>query len=65
MIEDQTEADILSGAVAALRRRADRQRAIAAKHGEGSGEAATALRLAAEWDELADDFARAVPAPIT
>jgi hypothetical protein len=58
MIEDRTEADILAGTIAALRRRADRQRAIAAKHGEGSGEAATALRLAAEFDELADEFSR-------
>ncbi|MGB7976255.1 MAG: hypothetical protein WCF81_18355 [Roseiarcus sp.] len=61
---DQTEMDILAGTVAALRRRADRQRKVAAKHGEGSGECAIALRLAAEFDELADDFAReAIAAP--
>ena len=32
---DQTKMDILAGTVAALRRRADRQRKVAAKHGEG------------------------------
>jgi hypothetical protein len=52
------EADILAGMIAALRRRADRQRKVAAKHGEGSGECATALRLAAEFDELAGAFSR-------
>ncbi len=55
---DQTEMDLLAGAIAALRKRADRQRKVAARFGEGSGEAAIALRLAAEFDELADDFSR-------
>jgi NTP pyrophosphatase (non-canonical NTP hydrolase) len=62
---DQTEMNILAGAVAALRKRADRQRKVAAQWGEGSGEAAIALRLAAEFDELADEFSREVASPIT
>jgi hypothetical protein len=54
---DQTEADILAGAAVALRKRAARQREVAKAHGPGSGEAAIALRLAAEFDELAAEFA--------
>jgi hypothetical protein len=55
---DETEHEILAGTIAALRRRADRQRKVAAQWGEGSGEAAIALRLAATYDELADELAR-------
>jgi NTP pyrophosphatase (non-canonical NTP hydrolase) len=62
---DALEAEILAGSILALRRRADRQRKVAAAWGEGSSEAAIALRLAAEFDELADDFPREALAPIT
>jgi hypothetical protein len=57
---DQTEADILAGAVTALRRRAARQREVAASWGEGSGEASVALRIARELDRAADEFERAL-----
>lgn len=53
---DQLEADILAGAVAALRKRAARQREVAERHGPGSGEASIALRIAVTLDELAAEF---------
>jgi hypothetical protein len=53
MTDSQLEAAMLSGAVAALRRRADRQAKIA---GDGTGEAAIADRLAAALDQVADEF---------
>jgi hypothetical protein len=57
---------MLSGAIAALRRRAARQREIAANwtvHGDGgvvvkAGEGAIAERIAAALDQAADDLAR-------
>ena len=61
---DQLEIDVLAGAVAALRRRADLQRKRAAAYGGGSGESAIALRLAAEFDELADEFSREAVASV-
>jgi hypothetical protein len=63
MTDDQLEAEMLSAAAASLRRRADRQRDIAARHGPGSGESAVALRLAAEFDELAEEFAASPASP--
>lgn len=65
MIADSLEAELISGAVTALRRRADRQRARAAdwtvttERGVAilSGEAAVALRIAAALDEAADELA--------
>jgi hypothetical protein len=59
----QLDADIFAGTVAALRKRAARQRGIAKDHGDGSGEAAIAFRLASEFDALADEFAREVRGP--
>jgi|HubBroStandDraft_2_1064218.scaffolds.fasta_scaffold432080_1 hypothetical protein len=69
---DALEADILQGAITALRRRAARQRKIAADWtvtGENgvvvkAGEAAIALRIAAALDELAAEFERAPASPI-
>jgi hypothetical protein len=58
MTDAQLEAAMLSGAVTALRRRAERQREIAAAHGEGSGEAAIADRIAEVLAQLADEFER-------
>jgi hypothetical protein len=55
-VVDQLEADILNGAVAALRKRAARQREVAERHGPGSGEAAIALRIASELEALALEF---------
>jgi hypothetical protein len=61
-VTDEIEAEIRSGALVALRRRAERQRKIAADWtvtGERgvqvmSGEGAVALRIAAALDEAAD-----------
>jgi hypothetical protein len=53
---DELEAAAISGAVAALRRRAERQRQIADRDGPGSGEAIVALRLAGALDELVAEF---------
>jgi hypothetical protein len=58
------EEEFLAGAIAALRRRADRQRDIAKSwtaHGERGavirqGEAAIALRIAGALDQAADDL---------
>ena len=62
---DQLEIDVLAGAVAALRRRADLQRKRAAAYGGGGrAKAAIALRLAAEFDELADEFSREAVASV-
>lgn len=63
---DDIEAEILSGAITALRRRAARQRQRAADWtvtgANGvvvkSGEGAIAERIAAALDEAADDLAR-------
>jgi hypothetical protein len=55
-VVDEIERGILAGAVAALKRRAIAQRKRAAEFGAGSGEAAIAVRLAAEFDELAVEF---------
>jgi hypothetical protein len=52
---DPLEADILAGAVAALRRRADRQAEIAATADRG-GTAATAARIAVMWADLASEL---------
>jgi hypothetical protein len=57
---DPLEAEMMRGAVAALRRRAERQRQVAAVHGDRSGEAAIAGRLAEVLSGLADEFARAL-----
>jgi hypothetical protein len=54
---DQTELDVLAGSIAALRKRAAAQRKRAADFGERSGEATVALRLAAEFEDLANTFA--------
>jgi hypothetical protein len=43
---DALEAEMMRGAVTALRRRADRQRKIAEVHGDRAGEAAIAGRIA-------------------
>jgi hypothetical protein len=53
---DPLEADMVAGAIAALRRRAARQREVAERHGPGSGEAAIALRIADTLLQLADEF---------
>jgi hypothetical protein len=58
---DQTETDILAGAVTALRRRAAREREIAAS-GRPS-EAATAARIAAVLADLANEFEREAAPP--
>jgi hypothetical protein len=55
-VGDDLEEAIVAGAIAALRRRADRQRAIAKAHGPGSGEAAIALRIAETLDRTADEL---------
>jgi hypothetical protein len=55
---DQTERDIIAGAVTALRKRAARQADIAAS-GRPS-EAATAARIAAMLSDLANEFERAL-----
>jgi hypothetical protein len=55
-VPDEIETAFLAGAVAALRKRAAQQRGIAKAHGDGSGEAAIALRLASELDRLAVEF---------
>lgn len=63
-MSDPLEAAIRAGAIAALRRRAERQRRIAADwtvtgpRGEviRSGEGAIALRIAAALDEAADEL---------
>ena len=63
---DALEAHMVAGAIAALRRRAARQREIAAHwtvHGDGgvvvkAGEGAIAERIAAALDQAADDLAR-------
>jgi hypothetical protein len=47
---------MVAGAIAALRRRAARQREVAERHGPGSGEAAIALRIADTLLQLADEF---------
>jgi hypothetical protein len=60
-VVDQLELDILAGTIAALRKRADRQRGIAVAHGDRSGEAAIALRIAAAFEELAAEFEREPP----
>jgi hypothetical protein len=52
---DLVEAAIVDGAVAALRRRAERQAAIAATADRG-GTAATAARIAAMWADLANEL---------
>ena len=73
MIEDQTETDILAGAVAALRKRAARQREVAAKwtvHGINgavikAGEGVIAERLSIALDAVADEFSREALTPIT
>jgi hypothetical protein len=56
MIDDQLDAAMLSGAVTALRRRADRQRKIARDGTDRGGEAAIAGRLAEALSQLADEF---------
>jgi hypothetical protein len=58
MVEAAIEADILTGAIAALRRRAARQREIAASWGPGAGEASVALRIAKALEDAAADFER-------
>jgi hypothetical protein len=58
---DQTEAAVISGAVVALRRRAARQRDIAAKRGDRSGEAAVALRIAEALEAVAAEFGLEAP----
>jgi hypothetical protein len=58
---DQTEADILAGAILALRRRAARQAEIASS-GRPS-EAALALRIAATLADLASEFEREAAPP--
>jgi hypothetical protein len=68
---DALEADMLSGAIAALRRRAARQREVAARwtvHGDGgvvvkAGEGAIAERIAAALDQAADEFEREARRP--
>jgi hypothetical protein len=57
-VADEFEAAFTAGAVTALRHRAERQREIAAAHGEGSGEAAIAGRVAEALAHLADEFER-------
>ncbi len=62
VLEQSIEAAILAGAVRALRRRADRQVAIARAADERSGEGVIARRLPTVLSGLADDLA-AVAAP--
>jgi hypothetical protein len=67
------EADMMLGAVTALRRRAERQRKIAADwtvRGENgvvvkAGEGVIAERIATALDELAAEFERAPASPLT
>jgi hypothetical protein len=62
---DELEEAIVSGAVAAFRRRAGLQRKVAEVHGDRSGEAAIAWRIAIALDQLADEFEREIgPWPI-
>jgi hypothetical protein len=65
MIEDQTETDILAGAVAALRKRAKWT-----VHGINgavikAGEGVIAERLSIALDAVADEFSREALTPIT
>jgi hypothetical protein len=53
---DDIESRITAAAVAALRRRAARQREVAAARGDRSGEGTVALRIAVALDELALEF---------
>ena len=56
VLEQSIEAAILAGAVRALRRRADRQAAIARAADERSGEGVIARRLPTVLSGLADDL---------
>jgi hypothetical protein len=59
-IEEQIDAALRQGAAAALKRCADLQRRRSVAFGEGSGESATALRVAAVLDDLQREFSSAV-----